>query len=201
MIGKSLFIGNTVEWTALDSEKDAAEISIMTTNLQFCKTFFEKPARPYTVSEVKKKIKSELKSADEKRNCYFFAIRKKGESELVCLLRFGWLRLSHQDARLYLDFTSLINLKEYGDEILSMALRFGFMELSLHRIWAEIPGYCKDEINLFEAAGCLRDVQRREASFFNGQYYDLITYSILKPEWKKLQQLESAMIQEMEVAA
>jgi RimJ/RimL family protein N-acetyltransferase len=201
MIGKSLFIGNQIEWTALDPEKDAAELASWTSNFQFSKTLFDKPARPYAVFEVKKKIKEDLKEADEKRNAYFFAIRKKGESELICLLRFGWLQLPQQVARLFIDFASPQGLNDHGQEVMAMALRYGFMELNLHRIWVEVQGQCADEIQLFEAAGFLREIQRREASFYNGLYYDQMVYSILKPEWKLLQQQETAVFQQQEVTA
>jgi RimJ/RimL family protein N-acetyltransferase len=201
MIGKSLFVGNQIEWTALDPEKDAEELSLWTRDLQFSGRLFEKPARPYAVFEVKKKLKEDLKAADEKRNAYFFAIRKKGGSELVCLLRFGWLQPTQQVARLFLDFTSAQTMQDYGQEVLLMALRYGFMELSLHRIWLEVSGHRIEEIQLFEEAGFLRETQRREASFFDGRYYDQMVYSILKPEWKKLQEQAVAEIQQVEVTA
>ncbi len=201
MIGKSLFVGSLVEWTALDSEKDAAELSKWTGNLQFSRTLFDKPFRPYAVFEVKKKLKEDLKSADEKRDAYFFAIRKKGTSELVCLLKYGWLRYSHQSARIFLNFSSSESMTEYGREIMEMALRFGFMELSLHRLWTAIPGCNLDEMQLFESSGFLREIQHREAAFFNGQYYDLMIYSLLKPEWKKMKQQEVTQMQPLEVTA
>ena len=201
MIGKSLFVGDQIEWTALDPEKDAEELSLWTRDLQFSGTLFEKPARPYAVFEVKKKLKENLKAADEKRNAYIFAIRKKGGNELVCLLRFGWIQPSQQVARLFLNFASIQTMQEFGREVLSMALRYGFMELSLHRIWLEVSGYRVEEMQLFEEAGFLRETQRREASYIDGHYYDQMVYSILKPEWKKLREQAVVEMKQVEVAA
>lgn len=192
MIGKSLFIGELTEWTALDPEKDAAVLSAWTTNLQFSGQLFENPARPYAVHEIKKKVKEQLKEADEKKNDFIFAIRKKGTKDMVGLLRFGWLQFSQQSARLFLDFESEEALHLFGEEVMSMALRYGFMEMSLHRIWVSLSGHQEKAISLFESAGFLRENQRREASFHNGRFYDSLGYSFLKPEWKSKQQAEVA---------
>jgi RimJ/RimL family protein N-acetyltransferase len=192
MIGKSLFIGDLIEWTALDPEKDAAVLSAWTTNLQFSSQLFEKPGRLYAVHEIKKKVKEQLKEADEKKNEFIFAIRKKGTKEMVGLLKFGWLQFSQQSARIFLDFESDEALDLYGSEIMTMALRYGFMEMSLHRLWLSLSGHQEKEIRLFESAGFLRDNQRREAVFHNGRFYDSLGYSLLKAEWKNKQQVEVA---------
>jgi RimJ/RimL family protein N-acetyltransferase len=185
MIGKSLFIGELTEWTALDSEKDAAVLSTWTSNMQFSSELFQKPAKYYPVHEVKKKIKEQLKEADEKKNEFIFAIRKKGTKEMVALLKFGWIQFSQQSARLFLDFESDEALNQFGEEILTMTLRYGFMEMSLHRIWLGLSGHQLNEIKLFESAGFLRENQRREAAFYDGKFYDSLGYSLLKPDWKK----------------
>lgn len=192
MIGKSLFIGDLTEWTALDPEKDAAVLSAWTANLQFSSQLFEKPGRLYAVHEIKKKVKEQLKEADEKKNEFIFAIRKKGTKEMVGLLKFGWLQFSQQSARIFLDFSSEEALSLYGDETLSMALRYGYMEMSLHRIWLMLSGHQEKEISLFESAGFLRENQRREASFYDGKFFDSMGYSLMRSEWKKSQQMEVA---------
>ncbi len=192
MIGKSLFIGELTEWTALDPEKDAAALSAWTVNLQFSSQLFEQPGRLYAVHEIKKKIKEQLKGADEKKNEFVFSIRKKGSKEMIALLKFGWLQFSQQSARLFLDFESDETLDLFGSEVLSMALRYGFMEMSLHRIWVMLSGHQEKAIDLIESAGFLRENQRREASFHEGRFYDSLGYSLLKPEWKSKQQVEVA---------
>jgi RimJ/RimL family protein N-acetyltransferase len=186
MIGKSLFIGENIEFTALDPEKDTEILSSWTRDQVFVQHLFEEPFRQYAVYELKKKIKEKIKKADENQRGYFFAIRKKGEAEIIGLLRFGWIFHSHQSGRLFLDFSTEECLLEFGNEALKMALRYAFMEMSLHRLWVEFSTHQIEEINLFEKAGFLREVQRRDASFFDGKYFDQVQYSILKPEWKKL---------------
>lgn len=197
MIGKSLFVGDLVEWTALDAEKDAATLSAWTANPHFSQKMFSKPARPYAIFEVKKKVKEMLKDADEKHEAFIFAIRKKGTNEMVALLRFGWLSFFYQGGGLFLDFVSAEGREQYGAELMTMALRYAFMELSLHRLWVTIPGFETETIQFYESAGFLREIQRREAVFHIDKYYDELVYSLLKPEWKLRQEQKK----ELEVAA
>lgn len=184
MNNRSLFEGNLVIFTAVDPEKDAPQFSRWSLNPDFVRHHLEGVFRPYSSSEIKKKLKEDLKKADETRNQYYFAVREKEGERLVGLLRFGWVQPTHQYAALILDFESDETAEKYYEETLQMALRYGFMELSLHRLYLEIPACNETDINRFEAAGFLRESQRREAAFWDGKYCDLLVYALLKPEWK-----------------
>jgi RimJ/RimL family protein N-acetyltransferase len=190
MIGNSLFIGDQIEFTALDPEKDSEALSSWSSNPEFVAQFLEGPFRLYPVFELKKKMKEQLKKADETKRSYYFAIRKKEDPALIGLLKFGWILASAQVGKLFIEFGSGELWQKYGLEGLQMALRYAFMELSFHRVWMEIPGNNLEKIDLFEKTGFLREVQRREAVFFNGKYYDQLVYSILKPEWKKTREVK-----------
>lgn len=192
MLGKSLFIGETIELTALDPEKDAAALSAWTHDQKFSRYLFNKPSRPFAVHEVKKKVKEDLKAADEKKNTFIFAVRKKGQADLVALIELGPIQGTQQVGRFMLNFASPEHLREFGAELIQMALRYGFMELSLHRIWTCLPSWCVDEVQLFESAGFLRETQRREACFYEGRYYDELGYALLKPDYKKQKAVEVA---------
>ena len=188
MIGTSLFIGNKIELTALNPEKDAEALSAWSADQEFVKEFMEGDYRPYSTAEFKKAIAEKIKKADERLSAYYFAIRPIGKPEIVGLLIFGWLWSSHQTGRLFLFFEDESALREYGEDVLSLGLRYGFMELSLHRMWTELSEHNPAKLEIFEKAGFLREVQRREAFYFDGKYYDQLDYSLLKPEWLKLQQ-------------
>lgn len=184
MNNRSLFEGKQVVFTAIEIEKDAPIFSSWSLNPEFVRHFLEGVFRPYSSSEIKKKLKEDLKKADETRNEYYFAVREKEGERLVGLLRFGWVQASNQYAALLLDFESDEAAEKYFEETLKMALRYGFMELSLHRLYLEIPAYNETDINRYEGAGFLRESQRREAAFWDGKFYDLLLYALLKPEWK-----------------
>ncbi len=187
MNNQPLFQGNMIQLTAVDPEKDAALISSWTTSPEFVKRYFDGIFRTYTTVEVKKLFKEKLKKADESRQDYYFAIRENEDEKMVGLLHFGWIMLSNQSAWFNMYFSSLEDFEKYSSEVLKMALRYGFMELSLHRLCLTLPSYDEDNILLYEKAGFLRETQSRQAVFHNGRFYDLLTYGILRSEWKKLQ--------------
>lgn len=184
---RSLFEGDLVVLTAVDPEKDAPQFSSWSLNQTYVLNNFEGFYKPYTSMEIKKKLKETLKKAEEKRNHYYFAVRTKGDEKLVGLLRFGWIQATHQHAMLLLDFENEDVAGQYFNDTLKMALRYAFMELSLHRLVLEIPACNETDIQRFEAAGFLRESQRREAAYWNGKLCDLLVYALLRPEWKARQ--------------
>ena len=187
MIGTSLFIGQHIELTALNAEKDVEALSTWTADQEFVKEFMEGIFRPYSASEFKKAIGEKIKKADENMGAYYFAIRPIGQAEIIGLLNFGWIWHSHQTARLFLFFENETALEAYGQEVLQLGLRYAFMELSLHRLWTELSDHNPVKLALFEKAGFLREIQRAEGLFYDGRHFDQLEYGLLKHEWKKLQ--------------
>lgn len=188
MIGNSLFTGNLVEMTSLNPEKDMDAMSSWTADQEFVKEFLEGNFHPFAAFELKKVMIEKIKKANDRNSAYYFGLRPVGKPDLIGLLVFGWLLVPQQSGRLFLFFEDNDALVQYGDETLRLGLRYAFMELSLHRLWTELSEHNPQKILLFERAGFLREVQRKEGSFFDGKYIDQLDYSILKPEWKKLQE-------------
>jgi RimJ/RimL family protein N-acetyltransferase len=188
MIGTSLFIGKRIELTSLNPEKDMEALSLWSGDQEFVKEFMEGDYRPYAAIEIKKAVVEKIKKADENRGAYYFAVRLIDKPEIIGLLVFGWIWSSQQTARLFLFFEDQEALKKFGEEVLGLGLRYAFMELSLHRLWTELSEHNPTKLELFEKVGFLREVQRREALFFDGKYYDQLDYAMLKPEWKQLQE-------------
>lgn len=187
MIGKSLFIGERIEFTELDPEKDSVIFSSWTRQPAFTRKIFRQSFKPRPVFELKKKLQEILKEADENHQSIYFAIRKIGAPELIGLLWFPWVEAQHQTSRVHLAFVSDEDGDLFGAEALKMALYYAFMELSLHRVAVTLSADEPKMISLYEQFGFLREVQRREAVFSQGSYFDEYMYSLLKPEWKKNQ--------------
>jgi RimJ/RimL family protein N-acetyltransferase len=185
MLGKSLYLGEQIELSAIDAEKDAALFSQWSEQRAFNSHFTYGIFRPVAEHEMKKKLEELLKKIDEKRNAYFFVVRKREGSEPIGL---AWIRNilhAHQVGSIHVDFGSDADLVKYGSEAMDMMLRYGFMEASLHRLDAALAGYETEMISLYESKGFLREVQRREAAYHAGRYWDEMIYAILKPEYKK----------------
>ncbi len=185
MIETPLFLGTQIELTAVNAEKDAEALSLWSADQEFVKVFMNGVFRPYSVAEMKKLFGEKLNKADENQSAYYFGLRSLGSEELIGLLVIDWIWGSQQVGRLTLYFAEKAALAQHGAEALRLGLHFGFMELSLHRLWTELSDHDPQLLAMFEAAGFLREVQRREAVYFDGCYYDQLGYALLKPEWKK----------------
>ena len=71
-----------------------------------------------------------------------------------------------------------------GSEILSMLIDYGFNQLKLHRIGAEIFSYNNVSIKLFEKLAFKREVTLHEALWRNGKWWNIYVFSLLKHEQK-----------------
>ena len=190
MINRPLFENGLVKLTALDPEKDAGMLSKCTVSPSFVSHYFDGFFRPYMVSEVKKKMKDTLKKAAESNSRYIFAVKEAETGKLVGLLKIGYVSGSNQATDLFLDMVDEQSFELHAEPVLRMALQYIFLELSLHRVSASIPSYDEKCIALFENHGFLRETQRRQAIYHEGCYYDELVYGLLRPEWKKAQEVK-----------
>jgi len=76
--------------------------------------------------------------------------------------------------------------KGYGTEAVRLLLRYGFEELNLHRIYAEVWSFNERSLRTCLKLGFREEGRRREAVFKNGVYYDEVVFGLLKKEWLKL---------------
>ena len=74
--------------------------------------------------------------------------------------------------------------KGYGSEAIILALNYGFGMLNLHRIELEVLSFNERAIHVYEKIGFKREGVRRDGCYFNHQYYDLISMSILEGEFR-----------------
>lgn len=75
--------------------------------------------------------------------------------------------------------------KGYGTEALILALNYGFGMMNLHRIELEVLTFNERAIHTYEKVGFRREGIKREGSYYNHQYQDLITMSILEDEFRE----------------
>lgn len=186
MIGRSLYLGQGVDLTSLDPEKDAAVLSAWTASPEFFGCFADGYYRLMPEYEMKKKLTEKLKKAEDKRNAYHFGLRKHESDELVGYTAITWILPSHQVGFLHLYLHQEENWQSYGPEALNLVLRFGFMEASLNRLEVAIAADQEMLMKLLEKNGFLREVQRREARFKGGQYQDELVYGLVKADYKKM---------------
>jgi RimJ/RimL family protein N-acetyltransferase len=184
MLRTQLFEGPNLRLTAVDPEQDAKIETAWTYDLDYTQQLMGAPARPLGAMELRKQHEDEQKHADEGKNQYYFAIRLKEGDKLVGFIRFPIIFWMHSAALLRLAIADPGILTKYGREALELALVYGFRELNLYRIETLLADYQKEMVSLFEAAGFLMEVRRRQAFYRNGQYYDALHYGLLQEEWK-----------------
>jgi len=74
--------------------------------------------------------------------------------------------------------------KGYGGDAVCLLLRYGFMNLNLHRIYLRVNENNLRGINCYKKSGFIMEGRARKAQFLNGRYVDLCLMSILNDEWQ-----------------
>ncbi|HEX4715841.1 MAG TPA: GNAT family protein, partial [Ktedonobacteraceae bacterium] len=72
-----------------------------------------------------------------------------------------------------------------GTQMIQALLRFGFEELSLHRIDLGVFDFNIAAIRCYERAGFKREGLQREARKVNNEYWNVCIMSVLENEWKE----------------
>lgn len=62
-------------------------------------------------------------------------------------------------------------------------LRFGFEDLSLHRVWARLVADNTRSVRLVERLGMHPEGRLRENEWFKGRWWDTLVYGMLDYEW------------------
>ena len=73
--------------------------------------------------------------------------------------------------------------KGYGTEAMGVLVRFGFMELNLHRITLNVFAYNERGIKAYEKVGFVHEGTNREALYRDGTYHDVHIMGILRRDW------------------
>lgn len=183
MIDTPLFNGPNIALTAIDPEKDAAVESTWTYDLDYVQWVVDKPARPLGALALKKRHEEWQKKTEDSGNQIYWAVRRKEGDQLVGFVRIPVIFWSHANAIFYLAFSNAEEFALNAREALDLVLRYGFSELNLYRMETAIPAYRQDAQALFEQAGMLLEVRRRNVFFRNGQYWDALHYGMLSHEW------------------
>ncbi len=75
--------------------------------------------------------------------------------------------------------------KGIATEVLKIMLEYAFVTLGMHRVWAAVArGNMRSE-RLIERAGFIREGVMRETLVMNGQFTDLLCYSMLEDEYRR----------------
>lgn len=184
-IQKQFFVGNTICLGPIDHEKDPAVMSGWTHNSEYLRLIDTAPAYPNAAAQVKKKLEAVEKMLDESKNMYYFHIRDREDDRLLGFATIRWIEWTHGSGWIHLGIGNPQDWRKgIGTQALNLLLQYAFSELNLYRLTAIIPEYNPGARRLFEKAGFLEEVRRRQALNRDGRRWDLLLYGLLREEWE-----------------
>ena len=94
-----------------------------------------------------------------------------------------WLN-RNADFSIYIGADDVYIDRDFAPDAGRTLLRYGFSELNLHRIWAEIYDFDEPKQKLFATLGLTMDGRHRQTHWTEGPWCDSLFYSILSHEFR-----------------
>lgn len=145
--------------------------------------FLDNPT-PHSPEEEEQWIRNTWEARKTGR-AYFFAIEHKKSKKLIGGCGLFALQSRHRSAELMI---VIYSKKHWGDglgtEALHLLLNFGFTHINLRRIYLLTHEFNKRAQKTYEKLGFRQMGRRRQFSYVEGQYYDLLYYDLLSTEYQ-----------------
>ncbi len=188
-IHTSLYEGQLIRLGPIDYDKDPAIESKWTHDAEYMRLLDTRPARPVSPAEMKKKYEALEKEIEESKNQFYFTIRLRSDDlqqndRLVGFARLHDIEWNHGVSQVVLGLGDPGDRRKgYGSEALKLLVRYAFAELNLYRLSTLIPEYNLGAQRLFQKAGFVDEVRRRQALNRDGRFWDLFHVGLLRDEW------------------
>jgi len=179
-----MFRGNTlrgqlIRLTAANPEADAKAFARWSSDSEFLRLLDGAPARPRSVAQTKAMLEEE----GEGDGNFFFVIRPLDGDQALGHVGL-WPKWTHGNAWLGIGIGDRNYWsKGYGTEALRLILRYGFVELNLHRISLTVLEGNDRAIRAYEKAGFVHEGMLREYSRYDGKWYGEVFMGLLREDW------------------
>lgn len=184
-IQKQLFVGAMTYLGPIDHEKDPPVISRWSHDPEYLRLVDIRPVYPISEGQAKMKLEALEKELDQSKNFFYFTIRIREDDRLIGFATIRWIEWMHGSGWIRLGIGDRQDWRKgFGTEVLDLLLEYAFNELNLHRLGAEIAENNLGAKRLFEKAGFIEEVRRRQALSRDGNQWDLLLYGLLRHEWK-----------------
>ncbi len=114
----------------------------------------------------------------------FFRIEKDGE--LVGEINLSRIRWYNRKCEISVLIKKEWQGKGLGKEAMKSLIDFAFNRMNLHRLEAEVIEFNKPSLKLMKTLGFKKEGTLREAKYFNGKYWNILRFGLLKSEWENL---------------
>lgn len=116
-----------------------------------------------------------------KSDAVTFAIRRAGKTIGVCGL--SKIHARHRSAELWIYIgPSASRGMGYGSRTVTLACRFAFERLNLHRVGLYVAAYNHSAIAAYRGCGFVEEGREREAIFMDGEYHDALRMGLLRSD-------------------
>lgn len=89
-----------------------------------------------------------------------------------------WVNLN-ADFSIYIGFNDLYIDDNFAIDAAQLLIKYGFGELNLHRLWAEIYDFDEQKIAMFRQLGLELEGRHRETHWTDGKWCDSLFYGLL----------------------
>lgn len=120
----------------------------------------------------------EIKELEQKNKSVNWAINYKGEPELLGTICFWHIKKEQYRAEIGYLLRPAYQHKGIMQEALAAVLNYGFNELKLQVVEANVNPDNEFSIRLLERNGFVKEAYLKESYFFNNKFWDSVIYSL-----------------------
>ena len=117
-----------------------------------------------------------------------FAIVRLSDGELMGACGLCYIDQINQNAdfSIYIGKDDLYIDDTYAVDAAKLLLEYGFNEVNLHRVWAEIYSIDEPKISFFKKLGFVPEGVHRQTHWTGGEWVDSLFYGMLRDEYQDL---------------
>ncbi len=184
MLNNHLLTGDLVRLVAVDPERDAALRVRWFANSEFTRLLDSGPFPRNSLKSAREWIEKHLSDWLE----FEFCIETLAEQKIIGFVGLdgNGIRSPHRDAFVGIgigepEFWG----KGYGTDAMKLILRYGFLELNLHRVSLDVFSYNPRAVRSYEKAGFKLEGQVRGSLLREGRRWDEYFMGILREDWER----------------
>jgi len=177
-----LLRGKTIRLSTL-TEEDSSLIADWYAEGNFMRLYSAATAFPKTKTDILEMIEQ----GQDDEAWFMFGLRRLRDDFLVGMGGFDEISWRNRVGWLALAVGRENWGQGYGSEALQILLRYGFMELDLHKVQLTVLGYNERALGIYRKAGFRQEGVFREFVYRDAERHDMILMGMLADEWRENQ--------------
>ena len=182
MLNDQMLIGEKVRLIEIDPERDSKTWANWRQNSEFLRLLDSGPSKLHSAKANQEWMEKHLSDYLE----FEFAIATLESGQIIGSVGLDGNIRTHADAFVGIgigdtDYWGM----GYGTDAMRVILRYGFMELGLHRVSLNVFSYNTRAIKSYEKIGFRTEAVSRNYLMRDGQWWDMVWMGILREEWSR----------------